>query len=216
MKIRVRVDAIEDVDDTKVVSFCDQYTSYVIVSHILPHGNPHYHMYIDAPMVMSLDTIRMRVKRYFKTQKPSDYSVKKCDDEKVNEYVQYLFNTKHGNQYKLIKSSNFSDDLLAECIRMASEITTDFEQRQQKRKSNVDKGPTMFQMGIELVDVLKTTHKQNEDISISDYTKCAIQVCHKYNKSCHPNVLINIVSTAMSLTDPERLVRKVQNYFQSE
>lgn len=208
MKFRVRIDLD---DDDKVTDFCKPYSTYVIVHHVLPHGNPHYHMFIEDLMSLSIDAFRARVKRYFKPSKSSDYSVKKCDDSKVNEYVQYLFNTKHGNQPRLVSTYNFSDDSIAECKEAAENVSNDYEQRTREREKQ-SKGPTIFQLGVELKQLLEEAHA-DDDISIHQYTQFAIQICHKHHKSCEPNMLIKIVSTAMSFKQPERLVRRVQEYF---
>lgn len=208
MKLRLRIDAD---DDDNVIQFLKPYYAYVLVHHVLPHGNPHYHAYVDDKMSLSIDAFRARVKRYFKTQKSSDYSVKKCDDDKVNEYVQYLFNTKHGNTSRLVTTVNFDDELLVSLQKSAQDVSDDYEQRTRTREK-LNKGPTIFQLGVELKDMLDSTHV-NDDITISDYSRGAIAICHKHHKSTEPNMLIKIVSTAMSFKQPDRLVKKVQEYF---
>lgn len=208
MKFRVRIDQS---DDDSVIKFCSSYTSSVIVHHVLPHGNPHYHMYIEDLMSLSIDAFRARVKRYFKPVKSTDYSVKKCDDDKVNEYVQYLFNTKHGNVARYVSSTNFSDDDLVKCKEGAQVVSDEFERVTREREKQ-SKGPTIYQLGLELKQLLDEMHL-NDDITVADYTRGAMQICHKHHKSCEPNMLIKIVSTAMSFKQPDRLVRKVQEYF---
>jgi len=201
MKFRIRVDRSSDDD---VTSFCERYSSYVIVHHVLPYGNPHYHAYVDDTMSMSIDAFRARVKRFFKPETRSDYSVKICDDDKVNEYVGYLFNTKHGNVARLV-SYKFDNDLLAECKEAAKSISDDYSKRATERKS---KGPTIYDIAVEVNEVF-----QGQD-TIANWTNTAIDVLHRHRKTCEPNMLIKIVSTAKSFKDKEFLVRKVQNYFQ--
>lgn len=207
MKYRFRIDAE---DDLMVQEFLKPYYAYVLVFHELPHGNPHYHAYVDDKMGLSIDAFRARVKRYFKTQKPSDYSVKKCDDDKVNEYVQYLFNTKHGNKHRLVSTHNFDNDLLSSLAKAAEEVSDAYEQRTRQREKST-KGPTMFQLGVELKDLIEENHII--DATIEQYTTYAIQICHKHHKTTEPNMLIKLVSTAMSFSQPHRLVRRVQEYF---
>lgn len=208
MKLRLRIDG--DSDDT-VLEFLKPYYAYVLVHHVLPHGNPHYHAYVDDKMSLSIDAFRARVKRFFKTQKPSDYSVKKCDDDKTNEYVQYLFNTKHGNVSRLVTTHNFDSELLSSLQEAAKGVSDDYEQRTLAREKQ-SRGPTMYQLGVELLELIKANHLA-DDISVGDYTRYAIQICHKHHKTTEPNMLIKIVSTAMSFNQPDRLVRRVQEYF---
>lgn len=210
MKLRLRIDGD---DDQMVTKFLRPYAAHVLVHHVLPHGNPHYHAYVDDKTDLSIDAFRARVKRYFKTQQSSDYSVKKCDDDKVNEYVQYLFNTKHGNQSRLVSTDNFDNELIASLQKAAEDISTDYEHRTKQREKSV-KGPTMFQLGVELKDMIEQNHII--DATIGQYTQFAIKVCHKHHKTTEPNMLIKIVSTAMSFTQPDRLVRRVQEYFREQ
>lgn len=205
MKFRVRID---NSDDVNVLEFCSRYTSYVIVHHILPHGNPHYHMYIEDSMSLSIDAIRARSKRFFKVEKRSDYSVKTCDDDKVNEYVQYLFNTKHGNVPRLVSVHNFDHTTLDQCKENAKTVSDEYDSRSRKREK-LDKGPTLFQIGQELYDMIKDV----EDPTIYMYSKMCMSVLHKHHKTSEPNMMIKIISTAMSRHQPDRLVKKVQEYF---
>lgn len=208
MKLRLRIDGE---DDAKVIEFLKPYYASVLVHHVLPHGNPHFHAYVDDKMALSIDAFRARVKRFFKTTKSSDYSVKKCDDDKVNEYVQYLFNTKHGNASRLVSVVNFDNDLIDTLKKAAQDVSESYDERTRQREKTI-KGPTIYQLGVELVELIKANHLA-DDIMIADYTRYAIQVCHKHHKTTEPNMLIKIVSTALSFNQPDRLVRKVQEYF---
>lgn len=205
MKFRVRVDGSSD---ESVSQFVSTYSSSVVVHHVLPHGNPHYHMFVDDRMSMSIDAFRARVKRFFKVTVSSDYSVKKCDDDKVNEYVQYLFNTKHGNQSRLVCVVNFDDDVLLECKESAKEVSEDYEKRTLEREKK-KKDVTIFQLAEEVRDYVEESHSDG----IAAYTEAAIKVCHRHRRCCEPNMLIKIVSTARSFRDKEFLVKRVQEYF---
>lgn len=213
MKFRVRVDG--ERNDEHVTEFLKTYSSYVLVAHMLPHGNPHYHAYVDAPMVMSDNAMRQRVKRYFKVEKSSDYSVKKCDEDKVNEYVQYLFNTKHGNKYELIIAHNFDNTLLHQLEKDAQAVSNDYEERAKQRIAESKQSRlTIFQLGLEVHDVWVNLHK--EEVLIHELSDIAQDVCYKHNQSPEPNKLIKIISVSLSRTQSGRqvLTSKVQNYFQ--
>lgn len=204
MKFRIRIDYQDD-KDVLVDWFKLHTRQFVIVHHRLPHGNPHYHMYVDDPMCMSEDAMRQRVKRYFKPEKRGDYSVKKCDDGREDEYISYMFNSKHGNVATHI-ADNVGAERIAKCLLAAQEITDDFKQRQVLRKS---KGPTIYDLAEEI-----NANISKEDAMISEYTNVAIAVCHSHRKTCEPNMLIKLVSTAKSFKDKDFLVRKLQFYFQ--
>ena len=61
--------------------------------------------------------MRARVDSVFKV-KGADRSVKQCDDDRVLEFVQYLFNTKHGNISTLLFNNVISEvDLKSVCLR---------------------------------------------------------------------------------------------------
>lgn len=212
MKLRFRIDGN---DDQRVLDFLKMYYAYVLVYHELPHGNPHYHAYVDDKTDLSIDAFRARVKRYFKTQKSSDYSVKKCDDDKVNEYVQYLFNTKHGNKWELISSRNFDTKLIADLQNNAQKITDDFEERTNKRPSGEKSRLTQFQLGLEVYDEWKAQNK--DDMLIHELTEIAMDVCWKHSQTPEPNKLIKIISVSLSRHQRGRLVLvgKLQNYFQT-
>lgn len=206
---RVRIDGH---DDDNVSKFFEPYKSCVLVHHTLPHGNPHYHAYVNATNnTIGIDAFRARVKRYFKPESRTDYSVKKCDDDKINEYVQYLFNTKHGNQSRVVLVNNFDNDLLNSLREDAKAISDDYQRRTTIRKES--KGVTIYQLGEELGDLIEQNHIIEP--TMRDYTLHAIQVCRKHMKPCDRNMLIKIVSVAMSRSDSgkEVLVKSVQEYF---
>lgn len=210
MKFRVRVDGKSDEEFCLFLSKMCKNSSVVLVHHVLPHGNPHHHAMIEDGMVMSVDTFRKRVSRYFNV-KGSDYSVKICDDDKVNEYVQYMFNTKHGNVAKLVYVNNFSQNTLDDCIAKAKEVTDEFAKSVEEAKKK-NKTISAYDLGIRVYEMMQDSH--NENPTIEDWTKMTIKVCHDARKTCEPNQLIRIISTAISKYDVQPLVKKVQNYFQ--
>lgn len=199
MKFRVRVDSSLSVSD-----FVQPYSSHVVVHHILPHGNPHYHMYIEDTQSLSVDALRKRVDRYFNVKGPQR-SIKVCDDSRVNEYVQYLFNEKHGNKATLVSTGNFDSTLLLQLQAQAKDVANEFTSRQ---KSKSDKGPSQYDLAEEVKDRLKDLHKQ--DYSIEDYTRSAIQVMRKHRKAFCKFSLGRIIMTAMK---DDEIVQQMQNYF---
>lgn len=206
MKYRIRIDLKED-QQQYLVDWCKLSSiQHVIVYHVLPHGNPHYHIYMDAPMCFTEDAMRQRIKRVFKIEKRGDYSVKKCDDGREDEYISYMFNTKHGNVASLI-ADNVGGERIAKCLSAAQEISDDFNVRKAERQRK-SKGITVYELAEEVATNI------HEDATIEDYTKLAISVCHAHRKCCEPNMLIKIVATSRSFKEKDFLVRKLQFYFQ--
>lgn len=204
MKFRVRVDSPRD--DEKFLKFLNAYAGYVIVHHVLPHGNPHYHIYIDASnTIISIDAIRKRIDRYFSVKGP-DRSVKECDPERINEYVQYLFNEKHGNVPTLIGNSGFNDTLLLQLQTQAKDVADDFAQR---KKVKLDKKQvSQYDLVEEVQAGIKALHI--DDPTIEQYTKVAIQVMRKHRKAFCKFSLGRIIMSAMK---DEEVVAQMQNYF---
>jgi len=100
---RVRIDG--EVTD-KMVTFCNLVSSrYILVHHVLPHGNPHFHIYIETKY--SQGNFSTKVKEEFGV-KGGEYCVQKCDVDRTIEYCSYLFNVKNGNVSTLINFSGFS------------------------------------------------------------------------------------------------------------
>lgn len=199
MKFRLRIDGE---DQNQIEQFCKGYAEYVIVFHVLPHGNPHFHAYINAPMVMSAQTFRMRVKRVFNPATRNDYSVKECDEDKQDEYISYLFNTKHGNVATLV-AHNLDDTYVNRCKESAKDISTDFQQRQQQRRT---KSVTLYDIAMEVDDITK----DDNDLIVN-----TIRVLHRHLKVHDDFLITKIITTIQSKRDinfvVERIRRRISN-----
>lgn len=220
---RIRIDIINDLNSDEILEVVKPDT-YVIVRHELPHGNPHYHAYIKYNSHIKDNTIRQRIKRNFTQLKSSDYSVKKCDEDRVNEYVQYLFNTKHGNKWELIDTNNFDNKLLDDLIQAAKEISDDFTERNKSKKNT---GPTIWELAEEISAVidkldLTTDNKQTnydayceEKYRYEVYTDTAIDIMRKHKKPYCEFLLRKLITTAMTSSEKGRQVmrQKMTKYF---
>jgi len=119
---RVRIDG--EVTD-KMVAFCDLVSSrYILVHHVLPHGNPHYHIYIETKY--SQGNFSTKVKEEFGV-KGGEYCVQKCDADRLIEYCSYLFNVKNGNVSTLIKFCGFSVIDIATYCENSKRIEKEFK-----------------------------------------------------------------------------------------
>lgn len=203
MKFRVRVDS--ERSDDAFLSFLKPYSSYVLVYHELPHGNPHYHIYVDDLMSLSIDAFRKRIDRHFKVSGP-DRSVKDCDPTRTNEYVQYLFNEKHGNKAVLVGSVNFDSTLLLQLQTQAKDVADDFALR--KKVKSAKQQISQYDLAMEVKELLESIHKT--EYSIEEYTRAAITVMRKHRKAFCKFSLGRIIMTAMK---EEQIIDQMRNYF---
>lgn len=232
MKYRIRFDELSAGNTVSVLQdVLQEYVTMVAVRHELPHGNPHYHVYVD--LSIKENTLRQRFKRKLPDMKASFYSIKKCDDDRVNEYIQYMFNTKHGNQWELVVTHNFDPELITTLQKAAKEISDDYESA---NKSKTNKGPTIWDIAQELERVItpelelkgllyvsvgygraddfyQDSEREKQQINI--YTDNAIKLLRHYKKPFDEFLLRKVISTAMSSheTGVSIMRRKMQRNF---
>lgn len=192
MKFRIRLDCVDGAEGVlKHLHATSQ--EYVWVKHDV-NDNPHYHMYLDNPNLMSPQSVRYYFKKL--TENSSDYSVKRCDDDRVSEYVQYLFNTKHGNISTLI-SHKFNSQLLDECRQAAEVVSQEFAKKRSTKKGAI----TMYEIAMEVHE----TYKDSNDL-----IKGAIRTLHKYLKIHDDFLVMKVVTTVMSLRDEDIVVERIR------
>lgn len=200
---RIRIDQ-NDLQILNVADFTD-YESYVLVHHVLPHGNPHFHLYVDTGGTKE-QTLRQRIKRHFYNHKSSDYSIKKCDPDRIDEYVQYMFNTKHGNVAKLISKFNFDDDRLNICMENARKVSDDFSEQKKSSK------PTIYDLAMEVKTIMLSRYPTGYQTLLdpneyrqppegyeeyAEHLEIAIDVCRKHRQPFEEHYLRRLVSTAI-------------------
>lgn len=192
---RIRVDAVEGFDVDGLLEAV-QSTTHVTVRHELPHGNPHYHIYAVSEIKDA--NLRKRLKAKFPMLTKTDYSVKKCDEERINEYVQYMFNTKHGNRWELVNKSNFDDSILDGLMEAAKEVSAAYVQHHKQKKPT---GPTLWDLAEQVTIEYNKLTLIGEDYDqkrIIAYTDCAIQVLRHNKKAFDEFLLRKLITTAMS------------------
>ena len=191
MKFRIRVDITSEFTEEKLVRFMSGYSA-IAVRHDV-NANPHFHAYIDAPMVMSCPAMRARVDSVFKV-KGTDRSVKQCDDARVLEFVQYLFNTKHGNISTLLFNNVISEVDLQECMSKADEVAKEYERttREQRMKKDTI---TQYDLAQEVADTVAPGK------TVQDYTLAAIAVMNRHRKAFCDFSLRKVIFTAMCHSD---------------
>lgn len=183
MKFRIRVDdTVPDAAD-RWKKLLKGYT-HVLVSHVLPHGNPHHHAYVDMPDKTSCPALRYTIDKEFGVS-AAERSVKKCDDDRVNDYVQYLFNEKHGNKWVLV-SHTFDVNIHVE---KAKAVAAAFAERQEKKTTI-----TEWDMSEELKSMIENAANPTE----TEIIELAISIRRKYEKPFNDHVMARMIQTAIA------------------
>lgn len=96
--LRVRVDVIHDLVEDQLISWLTKYGKRcLVVKHTPVTDNEHYHAWIDSEYKEV--TLRMSFKQYIAEARGNkDYALQKCDPERYEEYLTYMFNRKNGNK----------------------------------------------------------------------------------------------------------------------
>lgn len=133
-QFRIRIDGS---DDARVTDFCKKFGGKcLLVHHVLPTGNPHYHAYIESKL--SQGNFSNKIKSELEV-KGGDYSNKSCAPDRVLEYLSYLFNTKKGNQSRTVYYEGFSVLDVKTFQESAKTIAEDFAHRMsQEKKTQFD------------------------------------------------------------------------------
>ena len=131
---RVRVDGL---DDVKLISFCKEYSEvYLLVHHVTSTDNPHYHIYLET--TYSQGNFSNKIKQILGV-KGGDYSNAICDPDRKIEYLSYLFNTKKGNQPRVVAYEGFSVIDIATYRENSQQVAREFQQKMKDgKKTQVD------------------------------------------------------------------------------
>ena len=185
---RIRIDDTKQVSATVAVWAETVSRSYVVVHHMV-NANSHFHLYLDAPMVMSAQALRYKVRTKFDLTNV-EYSVGLCSEERIDEYLSYMFNTKHGNVATLHRT-NLDGDVIQRARNAAQVVSDEFAV---KRKSSKPK--TLYEIAQEVRATVK------DDTNNEQIVKMSILLLHKYCK-CHDRFLvIKIIETVRSMVNP--------------
>lgn len=188
MSYRVRIDEKVSVEDLK--SFFNISDELVIVHHMV-NDNPHFHLYIRSENWKSPQAMRYAIRTKFKNLNKTDYSIKTCDESRKDEYIQYLFNRKHGNVPTLMYTTM---DTTSHQQR-ALEVYNDF---MEKYKS-VDEITTY-----DICKMLAEWIRTNGSVTKLEMVNQCIEIHNKYGKSYCVFSLERVLTTAMGLTDQYR------------
>lgn len=206
---RIRIDIVNGLDIDQFLQISES-EAWVVVRHELPHGNPHFHAWVKSSV--KENTLRQRFKRKFAFLKSTDYSIKKCDEERANEYIQYMFNTKHGNRWELIDVRNFDTKLLDDLKEAAQKISIEFSESSSKSKAITiwdisQEVENEFTQSFHVVNNLgEEIHNfyESEQRKIEVYTDIAIKILRKHRKAFDEFLIRKVISTAMSSSESGR------------
>lgn len=198
MLFRIRVDELNHHVHRQLIKMLTGH-EHVLVKHVLPHGNPHYHAYADLPYNFP-SALRYHLDKECHIPKGSGHarSVKECEPTRKDEYIQYLFNTKKGNIWTIVSSTVDTTEHQAKAATVAEEFAAANPPKEKK-----DKGPTMWDIAMETHQLFVLTHTGMPSAQFPsdvhrEYARCAIQVCRKYRKGFCEYTLQKIVQTAMT------------------
>lgn len=202
---RVRVDCE---GDDKVTDFCKKYCeAYVIVHHVTTTENPHYHFYAET--TLSQGNFSNKIKTDMQVA-GSDYSNKQCDLDRKSEFLSYLFNTKKGNEPRLVTYEGFSPIDIAIYRENADTIAREFEA---KMKS---KNQTQYDVTEIVLERMSKTEAANVD-TIYDIVQDVLKTC---KMMARPNHVKDIIATVMARSGDPRLRNSIKDnilkYFRYE
>lgn len=213
MLVRGRLDAVAGVNDETLVKWLETVgTDLILVHHVLPQmegtkwdtlkpyedtTNPHYHFYLNTSY-KSAQSLAYQLKKTFTVGK-TDWSIKPCDPERRDEYWQYLFNEKHGNKVRLIKSFT---DLETHKLK-AQAISEDFKGRHKGKAKEV----TQWQLITELVDMIKTM--AIDPANTTEISELCIKMHIRHRKAFCFYSIERIVVTALAHVDSVRVAEAV-------
>jgi len=218
MIVRGRIDQVTGVEDDGLTAWLTTVgTDLVLVHHILPQRegikwetqkpvedttNPHYHFCLNTSY-KSVQALAYQLKKRFTNLGKADWSIKPCDPARRGEYLQYLFNNKHGNKWRLVKAFTEMDQY----INQAAAVTADFAARRKEKQ----KQHSGYDISMELAQWCKTMGYAQND-SNEHYqliVKHAIELHRLYKKSFCQFSLERIVYTALGETQPDLLATAV-------
>lgn len=197
MLFRVRVD-VEGVEpgvcprSQLIEEWAKKANACVCVHHVLPNGrNPHYHLFVDAEY-KSAQSLRYAVDKLFSVS-GSDRSITPCDPERIDEYVQYLFNRKKGNSPTL----RYSTMDTTEHQRKALEVKESFDSEAKKPAITAwQLAQETHQLATERIEEERVSHDYINQI----YLESAVEIHQKHHKAFCEFSLMRVVQTALAET----------------
>lgn len=221
---RLRLDQLDQTHENVLnhtLKICSPSNEVLVVHHVLPHGNPHIHAYLKTDL--KEQCLRQRIKRL--GYAASQFSLKTCDPDKKDEYIQYLFNKKHDNIPTLLHVDNIDSQHLDRLQTQAQEYHDEYKTNTTTKRT---KQLTLYDLAQEVEKIV------NPDLTVNDlgptvhtrmtqgsaeeleaYTDATIKVLKKHKKAFDMFLIRKVIITAMSNNERgiKRIKQNVLNYF---
>jgi len=121
---RIRVDHVNAFDMLDLDRYLSKYaTAYLLVRHEPKQTDVHYHIWMSSKHAEV--TVRMMLTKHLPYLKGNGgHSISACDPTRRDEYLQYLFNRKHGNLASYVKDVGLGN--WADFQKKANEATVEY------------------------------------------------------------------------------------------
>jgi len=183
---RVRIDGE---DDAKAVAFFKtNCTKWLLVHHVLPHGNPHYHAYAEARVQQG--NFSNKIKAHFAVA-GGDYANKSCDSDRKIEYLSYLWNIKKGNKPRLVEYEGFSPLDVETYRENAKRVAEEFQVRMKNAKKS--------QYDVALL--VMERFPSGKVLTAETIYEVTIDVLKQQHMMARPNHVKDIIATVMAYSD---------------
>jgi len=193
MRFRVRVDETSEVSREALTQWVLRKCESYVVMHHMVNENSHFHLYLADEAIASAQSLRYKLKTYFKLR-PVEFSVGECDEARLDEYLSYLYNTKHGNVATLI-ATNLPDYQMDNARNAATAIS------EQYAKSAKKKTKSLYEIALEVRTHADEDEERGNTRAVVHH---AIRLLHKYLK-CHDSYLVKkLVETVLSMQNPTK------------
>lgn len=202
MRFRIRVDQIKPNTVDLLKEMLKTSAQHVLVYHLDREGrNPHYHAYVEDTRFLSAQAYRYHVDSRLGVKGP-ERSVKACDDERVDEYIQYLFHEKHGNRAILIEATLD----VGVHRQKAKEVAQEFEKVKSKKARKTREEPTTWDLAEQVREQLAADNRDPlSEAELYEWaTDYAIEVCRKARKTFTDFSIQRIVQTAVTANKETR------------
>lgn len=195
-QFRVRVDAE---GDDRLISFCKQNTDvYLLVHHVTTTENPHYHIYVETRY--SQGNFSNKIKAELGVS-GGDYSNAVCDPDRKIEYLSYLFNTKKGNEPRVVDYQGFSVIDIATYRENSQQIAREFAQKMKETKKTQ----------LDVVNIVLERMDPHQCVFPELVYDTTVSVLRESRMMARPNHVKDIIASVMAFSDSKQAKQKVKD-----
>lgn len=200
---RLRLDGERELDDQFKAFLIKRSDAFILVHHVTPRENPHYHAWVRS--TVSPGNFTNYVRKEFNVSGNRQYSCPRCDPDRRLEYWAYLFNTKKGNVPTLIHYEGVSPLDIAAARERAKQIAGEFETRM---KDSDKKKLTKFDIAEKLSNEKFATR--------GDLYDAVVKLLHMNRMCSNSFVIKDIMSTTLHINGDKDMKACLLKYFTIE